>query len=114
MPSFLVGYPVASGAMPLISGNPWSGSPGVQGKIVLKLDRTSSGNVYVGLSGGILCTSGGAVPNVNSGLLDGFVMHPGDTLEIPRIAINASGSYNVYLRHDAACSGQGRLYYEKY
>lgn len=113
MASFLVGYPDASGAMPVISGNPWSGDIGVQGKVLLKLDRTSSGNVYIGFSGGIQRTSGGAVPNVNSGLLDGYCMHPGDTLEVPRLVINTSGTFNIFLRHDAACSGQGRLYFEK-
>lgn len=111
MPSTIVGYPVASGPQPLISGNPWSGSFNPESEIRLKLDRTASGSVYVGLSGNITMTSGSYFLS-GGGLNDGYCMLPGDEYRIPRSAMTASGTINVYMRHDAACSGQARIHYE--
>lgn len=112
MPSTLLGNPVLSGAQIILSGDPWTGQKAMpQGGIQLRLDKNSSGNVYIGYSGGITVTSGGMFLS-GGGLLDGMPLYPGDAMWVPRIATGVSGTFAVYARHDVACSGQGRLYFE--
>lgn len=112
MPSVLIGNPLASGPQILISGCFWSGRQAVpQGGIQLRLSPDASGNVYVGLSGGTTMMSGGMFLS-GGGRLDGMIMAPGDPYFIPRAAFGVSGTINVYVRHDAAASGQGRMFYE--
>ena len=112
MPSFVVGNPLASGPQIIVSGNPWSGFFAKPiGGIQLRADRNNSGVLWVGLSGDLTVTSGGMFLS-GGGFSDGMPMYPGDPYFIPRIADGLSGNYSVYVRHDAACSGQGRLYYE--
>lgn len=114
MPSVIVAGLVQSGGQPLISGNPWSGHVVPQGKVRISLDRAASGSVYIGLSGGMTINSGGFTLSGNIGILDGVQVIPGGVYEIPRQAINTSGSINVYIGCDAACSGVARIYYEAY
>lgn len=114
MPSVLVGNPTLSGPQQVISGNPWSGfrrNPltGIQ----FKLSRIASGSVYLGLSGNVTLNSGGLFLSGPS-YSDGTEVGPGDAYFIPALAFQTSGTYNVYARHDAACSGQARLFFEPY
>ena len=112
MPSTILGNPVLSGAQIIVSGNPWSGQVRLpQGGIQLRLAPDASGNAYIGFSGAMTLNSGGMFLS-GGGLLDGMPLGRGDNYFIPRIAFQTSGTYNVYARHDAACSGQARLYYE--
>ena len=115
MPSVLLGLPFTSGdssPQPLISGFPWSGNANYPyGSIRLRLSSTASGNVYVGLSGAMTLNSGGPFLS-GGGLVDGMEMAPGDVYDIPRLGTGASGEISVFVRHDAAVSGQGRMYYE--
>ena len=116
MPSVLIGNPLASGAQQIVSGNPWSGAgPSFPlGGIQLLLSPDASGNVYIGLSGGINVTSGGMFLSGSLGYMDALPLQPGGAYFIPKTAFRTSGEYNVYARHDAACSGQARLYWEIY
>lgn len=111
MPSTIVGNPVASGAQIIVSGNPYSGTITPYGGIQLRLDRSCSGNVYVGSSSNITVNSGGMFLS-GGGINDGIPLYPGDSYFIPIKFTGMSGSYSIYARHDAACSGQGRLYWE--
>lgn len=121
MPSVLLGQPDASGAIQLVSGNPWSGNKAfhpITG-IQLKMDPLASGNCYVGLSGSVTANSGGyALSGGNYGLsgegqfTDGIPLARGDSYFVPREATGLSGTIDIYVRHDAAVSGQARLYYE--
>jgi hypothetical protein len=83
------------------------------GGVTLRLDRTASGAVYVGLSGnvtmnsGTLFLSGGAA----SGVTDGFPINPGGSFNVPNSML-VSGEVNVFVWHDAACSGQARLFFD--
>lgn len=112
MPSTLL--TAASGApFPLASGDYWSGT-GAQhpvGGVNLRLAKNASGNAYVGLSGGTTLNSGGFFLSGNNA--DGFVLHPGDSYFIPRLAF-VSGQMNIYAHCDPACSGQARLYWENF
>lgn len=116
VPSIVVGNPVASGPQQVILGNPWSGvNPVPIGGFQFALAREASGSVYIGYSGGMtqnsgcMFLSGGA----NSGMLDGMPINPGGGYFVPRTLVPyQSGAYNIYVRHDAACSGQGRLYFD--
>ena len=114
MPSTLIGNPPASGGQILVSGFPWSGNIRPQGGVMLRLDKSSSGAIYIGLSGAMTITSGGLFLSGASGLLDGMPMYPGDAMWIPRIGTGNSGSLAIYALAEAACSGQARLYYEVY
>ncbi len=122
MPSVVIGQPLASGPQLVPIGGFWSGGfvSGVTSKPVtgvqFLLDVSASGSVYIGLSGGttnssgMMMLSGGA----NSGMLDGIQLAPGRGYFIPKLGFAVSGQCNVYVRHDAACSGQARLFYEIY
>ena len=113
MPSLLLGYPLASGAQPVISGWIWSGTAHFPvGGIQFRLSQTASGRCYIGLSGGTTMNSGGCFSGALSGLLDGMELGPGDSYFLPRLGTGASGVFGVWARHDAAISGQGRLYFE--
>lgn len=130
MPSFLLGQPVNSGGQPIASGYPWSGRALPVGGLQIRLDKNSSGNAYLYWSGayvhpgsgGPQITSGGmflsggvsGFPTSGLGLMDGFVLHPGDGFFIPRSAFridNSGGIGGVCMLHDPAASGQGRVWY---
>ena len=111
MPSVLIGNPLASGAQQIVSGNPWSGDYRPIGGVQLVLDRSASGAIYVGTSGNITLNSGGMFLT-GGGLNDGVQLAPGGSYFIPKLAF-VSGEYNLFIRHDAACSGQARLFYER-
>jgi hypothetical protein len=111
MPSTIIGQPLASGPQQLISGNPWSGDFRPIGGIQLVVDRSSSGSVYVGFSGNMTFNSGGMFLS-GATTTDGMQINPGGSYFVPKVIL-ISGSYNVYLWHDAACSGQCRVYYER-
>ncbi len=112
MPSILLAN--ISGGQNLFSGNYWSGRLTAVGGVQLKLDKTASGNAYVGLSGGTTITSG-TPAGISGGLLDGMVMYPGEGYFIPKMGLGTiSGSWGVWVQCDAAVSGQGRLFYENY
>lgn len=115
MPSILLGNPLASGAQQIISGFPWSGRAQYPvGGVQFKVDKNCSGNIYIGLSGGMHIGSGGMFLSGNSGLLDGMQLGPGDGYFVPRLATGPSGNLNIWAFTDPACSGQARLYYEIY
>lgn len=116
MPSVIIGNPFLSGPMPVISGNPWSGTKQPITGIQFVLDRSASGSVYLGLSGGITYNSGAMFLSGGSwsGMLDGIQVAPSASYFIPRMAFQTSGTFNVYAWHDAACSGQARLFFECY
>ncbi len=128
MPSILIGQPYLSGAVTVISGNPWSGKLEPAGGIQLRW-ISSGGNCYIALSGGGPPLSGGFM-TINSGtfplsgggasgLLDGMPMAPGDAYFVPRSALGSrdgqtSGRFNLFALADATASGVGRLFYEIY
>lgn len=114
MPSVLLGNPLASGAQRLVSGWPWtSGSYSVPtGGIQLRLHPNASGNCYVGLSGSVTAMSGGFFMSGSLGWSDGMIMAPGDSYFVPKAFVGPSGNVNIWIRADAACSGQSRLFFE--
>lgn len=133
MPSFILGQPPASGGQPIFSGFPFSGRYGVTGGIQIRIDKSTSGNVYLYLSGayvhpasgGPLLNSGGmflsggisGFPQSGLGIMDPTtVLYPGDGFFIPRLAINtlSGGIGGPCMLHDAAVSGQGRVYWEAF
>ena len=124
MPSLVLGNDPASGAIQILSGNPWSGfvvEPigGIQLRWI-----SSGGSAYIALSGGGPPKSGGFMTinsgamilsgGIASGMLDGFPLAPGDSYFIPKLAFKQSGVFNVYALCDQAASGVGRLYWEAY
>lgn len=118
MSSILLGQPFASGATVVISGNPWSGTLLPVGGVRLKW-VSSGGNAYVGLSGGgpplsggFLTVTSGGFPLSGGGILDGFLLAPGDNYFIPFCRFKQSGTYSVYAQCDAAASGIGRMFYD--
>ncbi len=125
MPSAIIGN--ASGGDWVVSGVPWirGGHPlspwgslppanQLGAGIQLRWSPNSSGNLYVGLSGGLTVNSGGFLGSGYSGLLDGVLLGPGDAYFIPRVAASASGLISVFATCDVAASGLGRLYWEVY
>ncbi len=123
MAGILVGQPVASGAQQVIVGNPFSGSIHPVTGVLLKLASDASGSVYVGIqqSGIVTVNSGGYFlsgnPTVSGGFpmgfFDGVQLGPGQSYLIQKGALTQySGVWPIYIRSDAACSGQARLYYE--
>ncbi len=110
MASTIVGLPVASGPQQLVSGNPWSGSFHPIGGLHVVLDVAASGSVYINFSGNATMNSGSFYTSGNTGINDGYQLKPGGTTFIPKTAL-ISGTYNIFLWWDAACSGQARLYY---
>lgn len=113
MPSTIAGQPLASGPQLLVSGCYWSGKPASPvGGVLVVLDRTASGSIYLGFSGSLTLTSGG-FPLSGGGLTDGVQLAPGQERFIPRLMTGNSGQLSIYFWHDAAISGQGRVYWEK-
>lgn len=114
MPSIILGN--TSGGQNILSGSYYSGNLVPIGEVRLKLALTSSGNCYVGLSGGVTANSGtlAASGGASSGLLDGMLMFPGDSYNIPKIGYGRSGQPQLYVVCDAAASGQARLYWQIY
>ena len=113
MPSIVLGIPLLSGPQLVISGNPWSGQIRPQGGVQFRLHPNASGNAYLGLSGGMTFTSGGMSLS-GGGTLDGVLVAPGNAYFLPKIGFTISGSFPVYAWHDAAASGQARLFWEIY
>lgn len=113
MPSVLVSP--LSGGMILYSGNLWSGQGAFHpvGSIQLRLSPDASGNAYVGFSGNLTVNSGGIFGSGAGGRMDGMIMTPGDSYNIPKLAF-ISGQCNIYMSCDAACSGQARMYWEAF
>ncbi len=126
MPSMLLGNPVASGAIRVMSGNPYSGTFGPTGGVQFRW-VSSGGNCYIALSGGGPILSGTfmtinsgdivATRGPASGMLDGFLMAPGDSYFLPALCFGKgpnSGFINVFALCDAVASGIGRLYWETF
>lgn len=135
MPSFVLGYVAGSGFTPLFSGNPWSGRVEPVGGLQIVSDKNNSGNIYVSLSGGnafsgqisTLVGSGGptitsgAMPisgGMQIGFMDGIPVGPGGAYFVPRLAIQNtgpnSGTFNICVGCDLACSGLARVYAEAF
>lgn len=120
MPSVIVGG--ASGGQNILSGAMFSGRIAPIGGVQLRWDRTASGNLYVGLSGGVTRTSGGVLGvsgTYLSGQMDGMVLYPGDPYFIPKLGTGGntsftSGGPSIWVTPDAAASGQGRLFWQVY
>lgn len=112
MPSILIGI-ASGGPQQIFSGNFWSGvADGPIGSVKFKLDAAASGNIYVGFSGNMTMNSGSVFLS-GGGRNDGFVMRPGDTLDVPKMHL-LSGNLNVFAWHDAAASGQARLFWQSF
>lgn len=113
MPSTIIG--IVSGAAQIVySGNVWSG----QGanpvlSIKFKLAPNASGNIYLGLSGNMTMNSGDVFLS-GGGLNDGYLLAPGGEYTVPKSSLPLSGSLTVFARHDAAASGQARLYWQAF
>ena len=114
MASTLLGNPLASGAQIIASGNVFSGVLGIEGGIQLRVHPNASGYVYIGLSGNLTLLSGGFYLSGTLGVTDGMVMGPGDSYFIPRSKFPNSGLMNIYAVADVACSGQTRIFWEKF
>lgn len=122
MPSTVIGQPYASGAVQIVSGCTWSGSPPKPVGGIQLLWQSPIGNIYIALSGGGPPLSGGFMTinsgqlllsgGVASGLLDGMAIPPGGGYFIPRLGTGQSGGINVYALADATASGVGRLFWE--
>lgn len=112
MPSLIVG--AQSGGVLMFSGSIFSGNVVNKpaGGIQLVADAGNSGTVYVGLSGGITITSGGGMSS--GGLMDGMPVVPGAAYFVPKIALAASGTPNIWLTVPAAISGMARVYWQPY
>lgn len=114
MPSTLIGIVsgspqlIYSGTLPTLSG----GVRSMIGSIQFKLSATASGSIYLGFSGNVTMNSGNVFLS-GGGLNDGYVLGPGESLNVPK-AVAVSGSLSVYAHHDAACSGQARLYWQHF
>lgn len=126
MPSIVLGQPYQSGAVQIITGNPWSGILIPTGGIQLRW-ISSGGNACIAfsgggppLSGGFMTLNSGQMPlsgGAASGMLDGMVLSTGDAMFIPRTVLSnragtTSGIVNLYALCDLAASGVGRLYFE--
>lgn len=109
MPSTIVGF--VSGGQRLYSGNPYSGRAAPVGGVQLVAWNANSGNVYVGLSGGVTVLSGGFALS-GGGMRDGIPLAPGSAYFVPRSALLTSGQINIWLAPDVACSGQARVFWE--
>lgn len=107
MPSTLIG--AQSGGVYLVSGKFFSGTIWPIGFWTLKAARANSGMVYVGLSGGVTITSGGAL--ASGGMLDGMEMAPGDTYPVPKFAVSGNAS-GVMVTCAAGVSGFCRVFWE--
>jgi hypothetical protein len=119
MPSVIIGQPLASGPQVIISGNYFSGSSGRAypvGGVFFKMPFDASGQVYIGLSGGMSLNSGTALPGggMLSGQLDGIPLGKSESYTIPALVFKsqASGFAGVFARHDPAVSGITRLSFE--
>ncbi len=106
MPSAIPGF--VSGGTLLVSGNPWSGTRLPLGGVLIKSATVASGNVYIGLSGGVTMLSGGALSS--GGMLDGMELRPGGEYFVPKLG--ASGIMNIFVGVPPAASGQCRLFWE--
>ena len=125
MPSILVGFASgnlnsgALGGTNILSGNYWSGQGALHpyAGVQLATPSNNSGNLYIGLSGGMTVNSGGlntsGYANFSGGM-DGMVMPPNTSYFIPRLAFGTSGTPRVIVQPDSACSGQARLFWECY
>lgn len=112
MPSFLVGKPVLSGPDVMVSGWAWSGKASYPvGYVQIRTHPNSSGNIFLGYSGGMTMNSGGLFLS-GGGLLDGMLLAPGDAFAVPRLATGQSGNLSIYFRGEAATSGQARVFWE--
>lgn len=107
MPSLLVG--AQSGGVPMVSGNPFSGRITQPGGALLRVAKSVSGLVYVGYSGGVTITSGGALSS--GGLLDGIELANG---EERNIYSPPGGLANIFLTTPAATSGTLRVFWDPY
>ena|ERR1700738_541340 len=131
MASMIVSYIPASGFTPIVSGNPWSGRVEPVGGFQLRADKANSGSIYISLSGafvfsgqiGCLPASGGPTitsgamflsGGISSGMNDGMQLGAGDAFFIPKISFSSSGTYQVCVGCDPACSGTARLYVESF
>lgn len=120
MPSVVIGF--LSGGTNILSGNYFSGQGAYHpvGGVQLVADISNSGNLYIGLSGGVTITSGVVQASGFAGAMDGMQMRPGTPYYIPKIAfnvpggpgVNCSGQPAIYVLPDSACSGRARLYWE--
>lgn len=127
MPSIVLGNPFLSGAVSVISGNPWSGQlPPLKGGVQL-FWTSSGGNCYIGFSGGGPPLSGGFMTinsgtmilsgGIASGMLDGMCLTPGmgywiDRTQVPAVGNTMSGIFNIFAICDPQASGIGRLYFD--
>jgi hypothetical protein len=113
MPSYLVSN--LSGGDLLYSGDLYSGYGAPYGGVIVTADKKNSGNIYVSLSGGMTIQSGGVWLSGRAGVMDGIAIPPGTSYWIPKTGIvKTSGTLNIYVASDAACSGQAVAYYELY
>ena len=116
MPSVQVAF--VSGGAPIVSGNIFSGTRYPVGGVVLKLDLSGIGPVYVGLPypGQVPPVSGSPMTflsggNLSSGgLLDGMQLNTGQEYFIPKLRLT-SGIETIRVNCPAAASGT-RIFWE--
>ena len=113
MPSTLVNN--QSGGMPFLSGYQWSGNPiRPYSFLQLRAAKANSGNLYIGLSGGVTVLSG---TYIGAGGMDGMELGAGDSYAIPAMVFpphvgTISGYPQLYVMSDAISSGFSRLFWE--
>lgn len=121
MPSIKADW--VSGGMNILSGvfaALWSGQGPAGfpvGGIQLRADKANSGSLYIALSGNMTIQSGDFFRSggiLSGGILDGMPMNPGDAYLLPKLSFPLSGAPAVFVQPDLACSGQGRLYWERF
>lgn len=82
---------VQSGGIPLVSGNPYSGTPWPVGGVQVKVSKEVSGLLYVGWSGTPTFTSGGSLSS--GGMADAWPLANGEEIYIQRAVLyNLSGN----------------------
>lgn len=113
MPSVILasvsgGQNILSGAYPLFQ------PPNPLGSILVKADVRNSGFIYMGFSGGVTVTSGTFVlSGITGGMLDGMQIAPGQAVTVQKCTwTQTSGTINIFMAPDAACSGHARVYWQ--
>ena len=83
-----------SGGIPLVSGDPYSGTPFPIGGVQVRLQKAASAPIYVGWSGTPTVGSGGVFSS--GGMADGQQLTPGDGLFIQKAVLyNLSGKPRI-------------------
>jgi hypothetical protein len=97
----------ASGGQNLLSGNYWSGQgwPVPVGGVQVVPGPSNSGNLWIGMSGGVTVNSGGP--------MDGVPVKPGQAWFVPRVHLfQGSGSPQLWVACEPSTSGFNSVFFE--